>query len=296
MKKILLTPLLLLSLQISSPADELSSNWNRIKENLSFEKLKERASDKVKDTLALDELQKKTQQIKDKLSVENLKHEASSKLKDSIYTKGRGGLLNDTLDIDDAKMKELADIAIKEYDSKNICAGKHNSYATRLNKLMTKISLLDKQKLDIQVYKSDRINAFSMANGAIRINSSLMDLMNDDELTFVIGHEVGHIVNTDSKDSYRLAYAISHLYTGKSLAPIIIEEITSYLVNAKFSRHEERDADAYAIKFIKHNKIPLKLVLGALEKLGNNSSNLLSTHPATDERIATLREAIKKGV
>ena len=285
MKKILLIPLLLLTLYTYGSADELSSNWNKIKENLSFEKLKERASNKVKE---------KTQEVKENLSLDTLKKKASTKIKDSIYTKGGGGLLNDTLDIDDAKMKELSDIAIKAYDSKNIRAGKRNSYAKRLKKLMARSSLLNKRKLDIQVYKSSEINAFSMANGAIRLNSSLMDIMNDNELLFVIGHEIGHIVNTDSKDSYRLAYAISHLYTGESLAPKIIEKITSYLVNAKFSRHEEREADAYAVKFIKHNKIPLKLVIGALEKLGSNSSNLLSTHPGTEERILTLKKEIEK--
>ena len=276
MKKILLTPLLLLTFQTPCPADELSSNWNRIKENLSFEKLKTRASDKLKE---------KSHEVKER---------ASAKLKASIYTKGGGGLINDTLDIDDAKMKALSDIAIKEYDAKNIRAGKCNSYARRLKKLMAKTSLLDHRKLDIQVYKSKEINAFSMANGAIRINSHLMDIMNDNELLFVIGHEIGHIVNTDSKDSYRLAYAVSHLYNGESLAPKIIEQITSYLVNATFSRHEEREADAYAVRFIQHNNIPLKLVLGALKKLGNQPSNLLSTHPATKERIIALKEAIKK--
>ena len=32
-----------------------------------------------------------------------------------------------------------------------------------------------------------------MADGTIRVYSGLMDLMTDDELLFVIGHEMGHV-------------------------------------------------------------------------------------------------------
>jgi putative metalloprotease len=35
------------------------------------------------------------------------------------------------------------------------------------------------------------VNAFATADGTIRIYSGLMEMMTDDELIFVIGHEIG---------------------------------------------------------------------------------------------------------
>ncbi|MFP1497472.1 M48 family metalloprotease [Escherichia coli] len=37
------------------------------------------------------------------------------------------------------------------------------------------------------------VNAFAMANGCIRADSGLMDMMTDNEVEAVIGHEMGHV-------------------------------------------------------------------------------------------------------
>lgn len=38
-----------------------------------------------------------------------------------------------------------------------------------------------------------------MADGTIRVNSGLMDVMNDGELRFILGHEMGHVVERHIK-------------------------------------------------------------------------------------------------
>ena len=61
-----------------------------------------------------------------------------------------------------------------------------------------------KDAVDFYVTGDSTLNAFSVAaeeDGQphiVNINSAMFDLMSEDELRFVIGHELGHIINKDS--------------------------------------------------------------------------------------------------
>lgn len=59
--------------------------------------------------------------------------------------------------------------------------------------------------LNFRVYRTPQVNAFATADGSIRIYSGLMDRMSDDELMAVVGHEMGHIRNSDSLGAMRKA-------------------------------------------------------------------------------------------
>lgn len=61
-----------------------------------------------------------------------------------------------------------------------------------------------KDAVDFYVTGDSTLNAFSIAAEEegkphiVNINSAMFDLMSEDELRFVIGHELGHIINKDS--------------------------------------------------------------------------------------------------
>ena len=61
-----------------------------------------------------------------------------------------------------------------------------------------------KDPVDFYVTGDSTLNAFSVAAEEegkphiVNINSALFDLMDEDELRFVIGHELGHLINKDS--------------------------------------------------------------------------------------------------
>lgn len=67
--------------------------------------------------------------------------------------------------------------------------------------------------VDLYITGNSEINAFSLATEAedrpniINVNSGLLDLMSNDELKFVIGHELGHLINKDT-ELRRLIYFI----------------------------------------------------------------------------------------
>ena len=61
-----------------------------------------------------------------------------------------------------------------------------------------------KEAVDFYVTGDSTLNAFSIASEdeghphIVNINSAMFDLMSEEELRFVIGHELGHIINKDS--------------------------------------------------------------------------------------------------
>ncbi|EJX05838.1 Peptidase M48, Ste24p [gut metagenome] len=61
-----------------------------------------------------------------------------------------------------------------------------------------------KEKVDFYITGDSTVNAFSVAAEnenephIVNVNSALFDLMSHDELKFVIGHELGHLINRDT--------------------------------------------------------------------------------------------------
>ena len=53
----------------------------------------------------------------------------------------------------------------------------------------------------------------------ININSGLIDLMTDDELRFVVGHEIGHLMNRDTK-LLRLIYFV---FPHNTVPPLVLQ-------------------------------------------------------------------------
>ncbi|MDE5694632.1 MAG: M48 family metalloprotease, partial [Alistipes sp.] len=92
---------------------------------------------------------------------------------------------------------------VKEYidwmDEHNPVCADDDPYTLRLNRLTEGLADADGIALNFKVYYVVDVNAFACADGSIRVFSSLMDIMTDEELLGVIGHEVGHIAHRDSK-------------------------------------------------------------------------------------------------
>lgn len=203
--------------------------------------------------------------------------------------------------LDDKDISNYASQYAAWSDKKNKVAPASSSYAQRLEKLTKKHIKEDGLKLDFKVYLSPEINAFSLANGTIRINSGLMDAMNDDELLSVIGHEIGHVKLGHSKSRFRTAYLASaarkvgtSAVGGGALKQLAANELGSLgedLVKAQFSQDNEKDADDYGLKFMKRNKYNPAGAGAALRKIaekGGGKGGLLATHPDPMSRAKRL--------
>ena len=67
-------------------------------------------------------------------------------------------------------------------------------YVERARRLMDRIrpDHIPADALRVRVVKTEDWNASAMANGAVWVYTGLMDAMDDDELTIVLGHELAH--------------------------------------------------------------------------------------------------------
>ncbi len=178
-------------------------------------------------------------------------------------------------------------------------------YQQRLAKLMKGISEIDGKPLNFKVYKSNEVNACAYGDGSVRVNSALMDLMDDDELIAVIGHELGHVHNKDSKKAMQRAYlgsaareAIFAAGGYGQLAGTVLGDISEAYVNAQFSQKQESNADEFGFQFaIDHGHDPYSMYrsLAKLNTLssGSQSSTLakmFSSHPDSVKRAEKMKK------
>lgn len=202
------------------------------------------------------------------------------------------------LTLSDAQLQEIASQSAAYSDKKHTLATPENRYAKRLALLVDQNLRDDNVRFNYGVYISPEVNAFAMANGTIRIYSGLMDMLDDGELRFVIGHEMGHVMKQHIRKKIRLAYAASAVRKGIAsqnspvgdIARSVFGDLAESLLNAQFSQLEEKEADDYGFAFLRDAKAdPLNAVsaLRKIAKLGKAHS-FLSSHPDPDVRAERL--------
>jgi putative metalloprotease len=212
----------------------------------------------------------------------------------------------------DADAAKLANEAVSYMDTHNTVAGASDPYTVRLKKLFAKHQSEGGLKLNFKVYKVSDINAFACADGSVRVFSSLMDIMTDDELLGIIGHEIGHVANKDSRDAVKSAYkreAITDAASSQSglvntLSETQLGAFANALLENKYSRKQESQADDYAYNFMKQHNYKVTALATAFNKFADmdkssgvkrsKSEKMLSSHPESGERAAKVMEKAKK--
>jgi putative metalloprotease len=205
--------------------------------------------------------------------------------------------------LSDGEVKQLASEASNAYDNLNEVAPSSSPYAQRLAKLTKGMKTEGDTKPNIKVYLVSDVNAFAMADGTIRVFAGLMDQMTDDEVRYVIGHEIGHVNLGHSKKALQTAYTTSALRkagaaTGNGLVALsdkALGDLAEKLVHAQYSQAHENEADMYALNIMKANKYDPKAAVSALrklEKMFGNDSSAFSSHPAPGDRADTLETSL----
>ncbi|MEZ5320419.1 MAG: M48 family metallopeptidase [Vicinamibacterales bacterium] len=159
----------------------------------------------------------------------------------------------------------------------------------------------DRFDLVLTFRHSDRLgaNAFALPDGTIVITDALVDLARSDaELLGVLAHEVGHV---DGRHGLRglLQQSVVAMVVTWSLGDVsaVMASVPMMLLDARYSRAFEREADAYAVRVLRDNGIPPGAFADLLERLqaGRDRADAaappayLSTHPATADRIEAIR-------
>lgn len=213
----------------------------------------------------------------------------------------RGGItLGKALFLSDGQILDAADRACALTDQINVVAAEDSPQGARLARLTEGLEAEDGLKLVFKAYMVNEINAWAMANGCVRVYSGLLDVVSDEELLSVIGHEIGHVKLGHSKAKMRTALLARGVREsamesgGGVIAAGELGGLAESVVNAQFSQKEERAADDYGYRFLlKHSHDPAAMV-SMFRKLPGRGGGLLKSHPDPESRARRIESRLKK--
>lgn len=160
-----------------------------------------------------------------------------------------------------------------------------------------------------RILDSTEVNAFASPNGYIYITTGLLDIIeSDDELAFIIAHEMGHIEKKHSVINYRQRLA-AMFFSALFLASnnnyedpekVLLTVVMTDLVLKGYSRQQENEADAVALSHLKRigmDHLSYKMVMGKFIDMRQQKiyaiDKIFSTHPTPEKRIENLNQLLQ---
>ncbi|MDE6071644.1 MAG: M48 family metallopeptidase [Muribaculaceae bacterium] len=223
-----------------------------------------------------------------------------------------GSKVAQALTLSDAQMAAYVKESVDWMDKNNPVAADDDPYTVRLKKLTEGITDADGIPLNFKVYKVIDVNAFACPDGSVRVFSSLMDIMNDDELMGIIGHEIGHVMKHHSKNAFKqellTGAAKDAIGAANSKVAVLTDsqlgKLGESLIGAKYSQKQEKEADNCGYDFlVSKGRNPWGMVM-AFEKFlemeqsasakMSYADKMFSSHPETKARIEAMTKRCNK--
>ena len=153
------------------------------------------------------------------------------------------------------------------------------------------------KQIRVGLIEDPNINAANAGGGEFYVTTGLLQKANDDQLRGILAHEIAH------DDLGHVARA-QVLGVGLNLGVIILDQIipgssaltpiAGTLVARAYSRSEELAADRHGVEILERAGYSKDVMINALtwvmQSSPNDGGGFLSTHPATQDRIAALRQ------
>jgi len=183
-------------------------------------------------------------------------------------------------------------------------ADRKKTLVSRFRATAASFPTIDATRLEFRSGEKIGPNALALPSGIVVLTDELVKIAkNDDEIVAVLAHELGHV-----ERRHTMRHILQSSATGLVMVTLTgdILSVTSLsatlptaLVEAKFSRDFEREADDAAARYLRTNGIPLRRFADILQRLQTEYdkkrgkgkqeeetfAGYLSTHPQTRERI-----------
>lgn len=179
-----------------------------------------------------------------------------------------------------------------------------DSRLSKVQNILTKlVAASSKPNAEYHLYiiKSEQINAFSTIGGYIYITTALLDFVSSkDELAFVLGHEMSHILlNHVVRKIKKIALinSIGQRFNFQQFSAVALN--LNMNLSAPFDQIDEYDADRSSIEIVKsagYDQMAFDSFFSKLEKYDRKDllSRFTSTHPSSAHRRKCLNKLISQ--
>jgi len=147
---------------------------------------------------------------------------------------------------------------------------------------------------------NETLNAFATPGGYIYVYTGLIKFLDsEDQLAGVMGHEIAHADQRHSTKAMTKQYGIAtllQLATGGEGAAALLGQVAGSLVNLRFGRGAETEADTYSVIYLCPTGYEADGAAGFFRKLeeggGQRPPEFLSTHPNPGNRVANIEAQV----
>ena len=167
----------------------------------------------------------------------------------------------------------------------------------------------ERYTFEFHILEDPTLNAFALPGGKMAIHTGLiLKAESAEEVLGVMAHEMAHVeLQHSMRNLVEMVglYGITSAVLGdvSGIAAILVNN-APYLMQMKFSRDHEREADAMGFQYLMKANIDPRGMVAFFEKIQkehdeagapdmDGALSMLSTHPATKERIANLNALIE---
>jgi Zn-dependent protease with chaperone function len=153
--------------------------------------------------------------------------------------------------------------------------------------------------LEVHVIDSPTVNAACLPGNVVLVYAGLLRRLDTpEELTAVIAHEAAHAKHRDPMEALKRELGIGAIFAfAGGRADTITSRVVRRLISSGFSRKQEEDADAEALRMLAASDIDPGSFGQALRKIRESNDGdptvlqYLSTHPDVDARIKAAETA-----
>lgn len=166
----------------------------------------------------------------------------------------------------------------------------------------------------VAIMDTDEINAFATPGGHILISRGLLNCASsEDALAAVIAHEVAHIQLQHSVKAIKSARTVDAIFSTagtvvtafaeedlRFLSDVFgetVNEVVGQLVESGYSKNQEYDADAFALKLMAdagYNPFAMVEMLRLIEDIqGDSNRGFGKTHPSPEDRLDKVLDELR---